>query len=127
MLADWVNTFAHDGKVHALLLLLAADFVFGVAAALKLGTFRLSFVADLLKNDVLGKVLPYFGLYAFALVAGSEDLLIPGLDFGLIAGGAYSLVLVALVGSVLSSIRDLGIVSMPTAVAGNEGNDPVVP
>jgi len=108
MLQSWLTQFANDTKVQAILLLLLADFVLGVAAALKTGTFRLSYVADLLKNDVLGKVLPYFAFYVLAIVAGSQNIIIPGLDFGIIAGSAYALVVAALGGSVLSSIADLG-------------------
>jgi hypothetical protein len=108
MLQSWLSQFAHDTKVQAIILLLIADFVLGVAAALKKGTFRFSYVADLLKNDVLGKVLPYFAFYVLALVAGNFKIVIPGLDFGLIAGAAYALVVAALGGSVLSSISELG-------------------
>lgn len=118
-IVQMLSEFAHDTKVHIALFIVAADFLLGVAAAAKLGTFRLSFVADLLKRDVLFKLAPYLGLYSLALVAGSADIVIPGLDFGVLAGAAYALLLAALVGSILSSVRDLG-VSMPTSVAGPE-------
>lgn len=120
MLQVWLHTFAADDKVHIALLLVLADFIFGVAAAVKANSFRLSFVADLLRKDILGKLLPYFGLYAMALVAGNIDVVIPGLDFGVLAGAAYALLVAALVGSILSSVRTLGVETLPPAVAAPE-------
>ena len=107
MLQTWLNTFLHDQKVHVALLLVAADLVFGVAAAFKEGNFRFSYVADFLRNDILQKLLPYFGIYVFALIAGGTSVVIPGLDFGLIAGAVYALVVAAWVASILGSIAVL--------------------
>ena len=67
--AQILHSFASDKVVRALTFLVLADLVFGVAASFKLHTFRLSFVADLLKKDVLFKLFPYFGVFAFSLVA----------------------------------------------------------
>jgi hypothetical protein len=120
MIRQWLVEFADDTKVHILLLLLVADFALGVGASLKPPvTFRLSYVADLLKRDLLGKVIPYFAVYVLALVQGNEDLVIPGLDFGLIAGAAYALAVGAMAGSILNSAAKLGL-SLPTVVAGDE-------
>lgn len=128
MLNVWLRTFALDDKVHILLLLALADFVFGVAAALKLGTFRLSYVADFLRNDILQKLVPYFALYALALVAGGTDIVIPGLDFGVVAGAAYVGFVAAMVASVLNSFMELGLpgqkLDLKTAIAGSENAAP---
>lgn len=122
MFQHWLVTFADDTKVQILLLLLAADFVFGVGAAIKEGTFRLSYIADILKRDLLGKVLPYFGVYVLALVQGHENLIIPGLDFGVIAGAAYGIAVLSMVGSLLNSLAAFGL-KLPPAVAGDENAD----
>jgi hypothetical protein len=104
-----IGTFFHDGKVEAALVVVALDFVFGVLAAFKLKTFRLSYVADFGRNDILFKLVPYFVLYSAALVAGGQDILIPGIDLGVVAGAAYVGFMAAWVASVLSSLQDLGI------------------
>jgi hypothetical protein len=104
-----LHTFAHDDKIRALIVLIFADFVFGVGAALKVGNFRLSFVADLLKKDVLQKVVPYFVLYSIALVAGGYQIVVPGIDFGVVAGAAYVVLVAALASSVFASLKTLGV------------------
>lgn len=111
MLNVWLHTFANDTKVHIALILVLADFVLGVIAALKVGNFRFSYVADFLRNDILFKLVPYFALYALALVAGGTSVVIPGLDFGVLAGAAYAVLVAAWVGSIVSSVRTLGIAS----------------
>jgi len=104
-----LSVFAHDGKVEAALAIVALDFVFGVLAAFKLKTFRLSYVADFGRNDVLFKLVPYFVLYSTALLAGGQDILIPGIDLGVVAGAAYVGFMASWVASVLGSLQDLGI------------------
>lgn len=120
MLQVWLHTFAHDQKVQVAVLLVIADFVLGVAAAFKMNVFRLSYVADILRKDVLGKLVPYFLLYVLALVAGGIDIVIPGFDFGVLAGVAYAALVLAMTGSILSSVRNLGVEELPHTVAGPE-------
>jgi hypothetical protein len=125
MIRDWLITFAGDTKIHIALFLIAADFVLGVAAAFRVGNFRLSYVADFLRNDVLGKLLPYLAFYTLALVAGGVDIVIGGLDFGVLAGAAYVALVGALTGSILNSARELGTSppeqqKMTVALAGDE-------
>ncbi len=110
MIAELASEFWNDGKVEILVLLVALDFFLGVIAALKLGTFRLSYIADFLRKDVLFKMGTYLILYAGALYAGQADIVIDGLDMGVIAGSAYALIVLAMVGSILNSIRELGII-----------------
>jgi hypothetical protein len=126
MLSTWVHTFAHDDKVHVALLLVLVDFVFGISAALKRGTFRLAYIADLAKTDILGKLLPYFALYVFALVAGQTNgIVIPGIDFGVIADAFYALIVAAWVGSILSSLQTLGIpIPLPSMLKRPEKQGP---
>jgi hypothetical protein len=128
MFRQWLLEFAHDTKVHIALFLVAADFLLGVTAAFRKGNFRMSYVADFLRNDVIGKLVPYFVFYVLALVAGQVDVVIPGLDFGIIAGAAYVTLVAAMTGSILNSVREITTApSQPTpkqsfaeAVAGDE-------
>lgn len=125
MLGAYLRVFMHDWKVHAILLLVVFDILFGVAAAFKTGTFRLSYVADSLRNDGL-KLFIYFMLYAGAIVAGGADIVIPGFDVGVIASGAWGLYTAALVGSILSSLRLLGVMAQLTPLNAPEKTEVVV-
>lgn len=119
------HAFFNDQRVQIALLVLILDFALGVIAAVAGGKFRLSYVGDTLRTDVLGKVLPFFVLYAGYLYAGSADIVIPGLDLEVLMNAAWVVVLGALGGSVLNSVRDLGLLgSAPDAVA---GPDPTTP
>jgi hypothetical protein len=109
MIRTWIVTFAHDDKLTIALIALVLDFLLGVIAAFRLGTFRLSYVYDFARNDVLFKLIPWFIFYVLALVAGGVDIVIPGLDLGLVAGAMYALMLAAWVGSILNSLTELGI------------------
>ncbi len=109
MVGAWLSTFAHDDKVHGLLVLIFIDFVLGIIAAVKMGNFRFSYVSDFLRNDLLFKVVPYFALYACALVRGEDSIIFDGLTWGVVAGAAYVTVLAAMAGSLLASIADLGL------------------
>lgn len=126
MVGIWLRAFAHDEKVQILLLLLLIlDLPLGILASLRVGNFRLSYIADFLRNDVLFKVVPYFFVYAASIVAGNTDILVPGFDFGFIAGGAYAFVIAGLVGSILSSLKTLGFLNgLTDKLAGSENAAP---
>lgn len=119
------HAFFEDTRVQIALLLLVLDFGLGTVAGLVGGKFRLSYLADTLKTDVLGKVLPFFLLYAGYLYAGSADLVIPGFDLEILMNAAWVVLLAALGGSALNSLRDLGLLgSAPDTIA---GPDPTTP
>jgi hypothetical protein len=128
-LGSFFHSFFEDARVQTVLLLIALDLVLGVVAALKVGNFRLSFIADFLRNDVLGKVVPFAVLYAGYKYAGSVDIVIPGVDLEVVMDGAWVIVLAALVGSLLSSLRDLGLMPQqaPEEIVGPDPSTPVVP
>lgn len=114
-----IRLFAEDPKVRALVALILLDLVLGIAAAVKAREFRLSYVSGFLKDDVLGKVVPYFALWAGLQLAG--DLEIPGLDIGVIEGGAFLMISASLVGSALASLKGLGLMPrLPDSIAGAE-------
>lgn len=109
-LGGLLEKFWNDGKVDWLVLLIVLDFVLGVLVALKARTFRLSYVADFLRKDVIFKLGGYLALYAGAVYAGEAEVLgIPEFDPGLIAGAAYVVVVGAMVGSILNSVSELGL------------------
>jgi hypothetical protein len=121
----FVSSFFNDARTQIVLLLVALDLVLGVVASLKLGNFRLSFVADFARNDILGKVVPFAALYAGYKYASGADIVIPGLDMQVITDAAWAVVLAALVGSLLGSLKDLGLLGQaPAAIA---GDDPATP
>lgn len=110
-LGGLLEQFWNDGKVDWLVLLVVVDFILGVISALRRGTFRLSYVADFLRKDVIFKLGGYLVLYAGAVYAGEAEVLgIPEFDPGLLAGAAYAVVVAAFVGSILNSLRELGLV-----------------
>jgi len=55
------------------------------------------------------------------------DLVIPGLDMEVVMNGVWAIVLAALVGSLLGSLKQLGLQALPEEVAGPDPATPVVP
>ena len=106
----FLQVFWNDGKVEILAILVALDFLLGVVAAIKLGIFRLSYVSDFVRKDVIFKIGGYLLVYAGAVFAGQADIIIDGLDLGVIAGAVYVVILAAMVGSILNSLREIGLV-----------------
>lgn len=123
-MASFFHAFFNDERVQVVLLLVAIDLLLGVIVALKKGDFRLSFVADFARNDILGKVAPFAVLYAGYKYAGSADIVIPGFDLEVAMNAAWVVVLAALVGSLLGSVKDLGLQQLPAPLA---GDDPATP
>lgn len=123
-----IRSFFVDDRVLAILVVLALDFALGLTAAVARGTFRLSYIADTLRNDVLGKVFPFLVLYLGYKYAAGTDVLIPGLDLEVVMNGAWVVVVGALVGSVLGSLKDLGLFGQaPDAIAGPDPGTPGPP
>jgi hypothetical protein len=115
-----LHSFVQGQEFQSVVLLVLLDFVLGVCAALKLGTFALSYVANFARNDVLSKVVPFFILNSAALVAGSHNMLsIPEFDLNNVKDAAYGVIVAAMVGSIVTSLADLGLggrVALPTIV-----------
>ena len=122
--AFW-SSFFNDSRVQTILVLIALDIALGVIVGLKQGNFRMSFIADFARNDVLGKVVPFAVIYAGYKYAASVDLVIPGVDLEVIMNGVWIIVLAALAGSLLSSIRQLGLDVLPDVIAGPDPSTPM--
>ncbi len=120
---DAVNSFAHDKQLQAVLVLIVLDILLGIVAAVKLGMFAFSKISAFLKDDVLGKVVPWFAIFAAAKFAPSVDVL--GIDLNQLQTVFWAAVVVALVASLAASADDLG-VPMPAVVGTgeNEGAPP---
>lgn len=108
-LALWFTTFVHDDKVKAILVLIAVDFILGVAAAFKTNTFQLSYFAQFARDDLLGKVVPYFVLYAASIVVGGSGVLGSWVTFNTLSDSLFAIVVAAMVGSIYKSLADLGL------------------
>lgn len=115
-----LQSFANDTQVHAAIVLIVADVVFGVLAAIKLHSFTLVRIADTLRDDVLGKIAPWLALFALGKVSNAE---VAGIDFGTAADAAWIGASVAIGASILGSIRELG-VNLPDTLAGSHKGDP---
>ena len=110
-------SFAHDKQLALVLSLIVADFVLGVLAAFKAGTFRLTYVSNFARNDLLGKVVPWFAVFALDKATSGAGIVGP-VDFSHAATIAFGIVTLAMAGSILSSLADLGI-SLPAQLAGH--------
>lgn len=130
-MSEYLHAFFEDTRVQVAFLILILDFVLGVVAALvdKTQGFRLSFIADTLRNDVLGKMVPFFVIYGGYLYAANADLVIPGLDMEVLMNASWAVVLAAFVGSILKSLSDLGLFGekSPPQLTGTDPMTPTVP
>ena len=120
-MSEALRAFALDDQLHLALVLIALDLVLGVGAAFKADTFRLSYFADFARQDILGKVFPWFVLFAAGYLAPGAD--IGGLSVEDIADGVWVGVVAALVGSITSSLAVFG-VPLPAALGRGEKPPP---
>lgn len=122
-MGEVIRQFANDKQLQAVLVLIGLDIVLGIVAAVKLGRFAFSKVSAFLKDDVLGKVVPWFAVFAAAKYAPGVDIL--GVDLNQVQTVFWAAVVVALVASLTSSVADLG-VGLPRSLATgeNEGATP---
>jgi hypothetical protein len=111
-----IHQIATDSQLEAMLAAIVIDLVLGVLAALKIRTFNLAYLANFARNDVLGKVVPWAALDAVAIVASGQDIVIPGFDLTAAAHAAFAIVIAAIVGSILGSLKDLGLSVVPAAL-----------
>ncbi len=116
-ITEILHSFAGDEQVKAVIILIVADLILGIIAAVvnPAQQFHLNYVGNFLRNDVLGKVVPWFALYALGKTSGSAVL---GVDFSTIADGAFVVVAAALVGSLLGSLGDMGL-PIPAELGGH--------
>ena len=119
-LAQLLEHFTDDPTVIGLAVLITLDVVLGVCAALKAKTFKFVLIADFLRADVLGKLVPYYAIWAAVHLGGDVEF---G-DFGVIEETAGALAIAAVGASVLNSIRELGLSRLPDTVA---ADDPTTP
>jgi hypothetical protein len=104
---ELLRAFAKDSQVHIVVTLVAVDVLLGICAAIKMGKFSLSYVADFLRNDIVLKMFPWFVLYSAGKLTSTNP--IPGIDFTTLAKAAFGLICAALIGSIGSSVLQLGL------------------
>ena len=120
-MADLLKQFTEDPTVLALGVLVVLDVVLGVSSALKARTFKFVLISDFLRADVLGKLVPYYAVWAAVQLTGDFDL---G-GFGIIEETTGAMAVAAIGASVLNSLRDLGFAKgAPDSIA---GDDPTTP
>ena len=107
MTANAVQSFFSDSQFAWVAGMIVLDLVLGVAAAFYTNTFSLSYIANFMRNDVLGKVFPWFVLSVGAK-SGVVDVAF-GIDLDTIADGVFVAVVAALVGSLVTSLGDSGV------------------
>jgi hypothetical protein len=116
-----LDQFTEDPTVVLLGVLVALDVILGVLAALKNRVFKFVLLSDFLRADVLGKLVPYYALWAAVHITG--DITIG--DFGVIEEVAGATAVAALGASVINSLRDLGLAkAAPDVIA---ADDPTTP
>ncbi len=123
---ELLRQFANDEMVITIAVLVGLDVVLGIAAALKdpSQTFRLNYIMDFLRNDVLMKLVPYYAVWAAVQLGG--DFEVAGI--GMISDGLGAGICVALGASILNSLSDMGLwKNAPTEIAGNDPNSPSGP
>ena len=111
------KAFGDDTVVQVIAGLVALDVLLGVLAEIvnKAQSFKFSYLVDFLRNDVLGKLVPFAGIWVVTYFAG--DFEIGGVN-GVQDAVAVGIV-AALGASVLNSLRDLGLWrSAPDIIAG---------
>lgn len=118
-----IRMFSDDPEIRLAAALILLDLVFGIAAAFKARTFRFGWLADFLRNDVLGKLVPYFAVWAAVRLGGDIDV---G-GYGAIEETVGAAVIASIGASVLNSLRDLGLLpaTTPDAIAGTDRGEPV--
>jgi hypothetical protein len=102
---------ASDKRVWIALALVGVDFILGVLAAAKSGTFNLSRIAKFAETDFAFKLIPWAVLFIGAQFAGGT------LD--VVEKAVYAGIVAAWAGSILSSLSQLGIAPQQ-AIAGPE-------
>lgn len=118
-----LKQFTEDPTVLLLAVLVALDVVLGVSAAVKVGKFKFVLISDFLRADVLGKLVPYYAIWAAVHLTG--DVMLG--DFGVIEETAGGAAVLAVGASVLNSVRDLGLgptKNLPDVIA---ADDPTTP
>jgi len=108
---DYVGQFIGivDGvKLTLLVALILANFVTGVAVAIKDKSFNLKAMGDFLASRVVPYVVGYLGIGILAVVESSWTWAVTAV---------WAIILATLIGAVLQNLRELG-VSVPSVLSG---------
>ena len=100
-----LNEACQATQLYTILGLIAVDFVMGVAAAIRTGTFDWARLGEFYRTNVMPYGLGYFCLYVvFAYVPGLEGMVGEGLQWT-----AFGVLTANLLGSIGGNLGDLGI------------------
>lgn len=98
-----IDQFAADWQVRLAALLIGLDFILGVSESIVNKHFRLAFLADFLRNDILGKMVPFYAVWWATTLAG--DIELGAVDA--IKDSVWAVLLAAMSGSILNSLTKL--------------------
>ena len=123
---ELVRQFANDEMVITIAVLVVLDFVLGVSASFKNPDqrFRLVYVTDFLRNDVLMKLVPYYAVWVAVNLGGDFELA----GIPMIEDGVGALVVVALAASIVNSLKDMNLwKAPPESISAADPNTPAGP
>jgi len=110
---QWVAQFialANGTKLSILMVMIVANFLIGVAISLYTGEFRLTAIADFMKNRIVPYCLGYFTVCLMALVMPAWKVMVPVV---------WGILLAALLFHILASLKEMGI-KIPEILAGKK-------
>jgi hypothetical protein len=114
------------GRYAGLVLLLPlVDWVLGVLAAARDGTFQLDSVAAFIRKHILGRVFPIWLLMFVGYV--TQSLVIPGVDWPLFSTFGTGLALIYIAETIGSIMRSWGPLAAPGEPQTLINRDPVQP
>ncbi len=120
-----IHATFNDPLLRTFLFALIVDLLLGVLAAVKAGSFQIGYLPRTLRDDLLLKGVPLLVLVAGSKAAGDVDIVIPGLDLGDLAAGAFALAIAGLAASILSSVHDLfPALNVPSKLNGGDQTAP---
>lgn len=103
-----VHAFFVDQKLQAAVSLIVLDFIVGVAVAVKTRTFRLSYLGNFARTDVV-KLGAWLAVYVgVKLGASNQQITVPGLGLDTIATAMWAALVASWGGSILGSLSQLG-------------------
>jgi hypothetical protein len=105
-----IKSIYDQPEVKVLVALMVANLILGIFASLKCGDFKFTRLADWLWKRVVPLLVGY-GVAAFLATTSP--------DFAYLKPAAYATVTLAMIGYVLSNLKDFGI-NLPEQIAGKE-------
>lgn len=111
-MADLFNQYVAllDGvKISLLMALIVANFLTGIAVAIKTNSFRLKEMGDFLRSRILPYVVAYLGMGIIGVIDSAWAWAVTAV---------WAVILATLIGAILQNLKELGI-KLPDSLTGN--------